>query len=393
MLRRNENPPPPSNPDAATPQKRKRRWPRRVGYLFLATILLLAIARPMMPWAVRWYVNRTLDQSPIYQGRIGDIDLHLWRGAYSIKDVRLLKTTGNVPVPLFAARQVDFAIEWNNLMHRQVVGQFVMEEPQLNFVAAEEESESQSGAGGPWLKIIDDLFPFRINSARVRNGAVHFRTFSGKRPVDVYLSELNASVENLTNIRSEATPLLTTVKATALAMDQAKFEYNMKLDPFSYRPTFQMATRLIGLDVTKINDLALAYGNFDFKHGYFDLVIEVDAKHGLLSGYVKPLFRDLTVFDLSQDIKDKDPIEFFWTALVGGVTELLTNQRRDQFGTLIPFTADTTGTNPDILATLGNVLRNAFVRAYLPKLQGPPDDAFLQFDPPAVSDPVSGGDQ
>jgi hypothetical protein len=390
-----EAPSPDTGQKAEKPKKpkRKHRFRKLLLTLLITFIVALAIARPFMPRAIRWYVNRTLDQSPIYQGKIGDIDLHLWRGAYSIKDVRIVKMTGVVPVPLFSAKQVDFAIEWNNLMNRRIVGQFVVEQPELNFVASDDESTSQSGAGGPWLQIIQDLFPFKINSARVRNGTVHFRTYTGDVPVDVYMSDLNAEVENLTNIRDQATPLITTVHATAMAMDHAPFEYNMKLNPFTYRPTFQMTTRLIGLDVTTINDLALQYGSFDFKSGYFDLVVETEARHGMVSGYVKPLFRDLKIFDLSEDLREDDPLQFFWSALVGGVTELLTNQSRDQFGTLIPFTADTTGTSPDILATLGNVLRNAFVRAYLPKLQNNSDTAYgMSFQPPEITDPVTTGD-
>ena len=80
--------------------------------------------------------------------------------------------------------------------------------------------------------------------------------------MNVYLSDLEASVDNLTNIRNETAPLLTTVNAKALAMDQAKFEFHLKMDPFSYRPTFDMAARLIGLDVTKTNDLVHTYGQF-----------------------------------------------------------------------------------------------------------------------------------
>jgi hypothetical protein len=301
--------------------------------------------------------------------------------------------TGNVPVPLFAAKQVDFSVEWSALLHRKVVGQFVADQPELNFVAAANDAESQSGAGGPWLQIIQDLFPFDLNSARIKDGSIHFRTYQTAEPVDVYLSHLDAYVDNLTNIKNDVTPLLTTIDATAMAMDQAQFEYHMRLNPFSYRPTFHMTTRLLGLDVTKINQLSLAYGNFDFKRGYFDLVIEADAKHGAITGYVKPLFRNLKVFDLRQDVKEDDPLQFFWTALVGGVTELLTNRPRDQFGTLIPFTADATGTSPDILATIGNVLRNAFIRAYLPKLQNGADATYgLQFSAPSLSDPISVGD-
>jgi len=196
-------------------------------------------------------------------------------------------------------------------------------------------------------------------------------------------------------VQNRATPMLTTVQATGLAMDQAKFEFHMKLNPFSYRPSFEMAVRLIGLDVTKINDLARTYGQFEFKRGWFDLVVEVNASEGQLQGYAKPLFRSLKVFDLIDDLKDdQDPLQYFWQALLGVATELLKNQSRDQFGTSIPFTGDLSNPDTDILSTVGNVLRNAFVRAYLPKLQNG-TDAFdgMEFGPPAITDPTSVGDQ
>src|SRR5205823_12300520 len=134
---------------------------------------------------------------------------------------------------------------------------------------------------------------------------------------------------NLTNIRSETNPLLATVQASGLIMDQARLEYKMTLDPFSYRPTFHMALRLLGLDVTKINELALAYGKFDFKRGWFDLVVEADSKEGAMSGYVKPLFRNLKVFSLTQDVKEDNVLQFFWQALVGFATTVFKNQPRD----------------------------------------------------------------
>jgi hypothetical protein len=174
-------------------------------------------------------------------------------------------------------------------------------------------------------------------------------------------------------------------------MDQAKVEYKMTLDPFSYRPTFHMAMRLLGLDVTKINDLALAYARFDFKRGWFDLVVETDSKEGQYTGYVKPLFRNLQVFNLEKDIKTDNPLQFFWTALVGAVASLLKNQPRDQFGTLIPFSGDVeTTTTADILPAIGNILRNAFVRAYLPRLQsGQQVVQNIQFGAPEFNESLS----
>jgi len=373
---------------------RKSRGWRRVGIILLVLAVLGGIGRAMLPWVVRDYVNRTLDRNPLYSGRIGEVQIHLWRGAYSIENVHISKTTGNVPVPFFAAQQVDFAVQWPALLHGKVVGRVVMEKPEINLVDAPGAGEKQTGAGAPWLEMIRDLFPFKINSAVVIDGSVHFRAFQGETPVNVYLSQVQASIDNLSNIHDDTNPLVSTVQARALAMDHAKLDFKMTLDPFSYRPTFHMALRLLGLDVTKINELALTYGKFDFKRGWFDLVVEADAKEGQVTGYAKPLFRDLKVFSLSEDIKEDNVLQFFWQALVGATTTVFKNYSRDQFGTLIPFSGDLSGaTTTDILATLGNIFHNAFVRAYLPRLESGEESVNgLRFEPPEFDEPISAGD-
>jgi hypothetical protein len=381
-------PTPTSKPAA----KKRHHWWRGLGTTLLVLVAILAIARVFAPRLVRHYVNRTLDRNVAYEGRIGDVEIHLLRGAYSIHDVKISQRTGNVPVPLLAAKRVDFSVQWNALLHGKIVGQFLMQEPELNFVASSDKNEAQTGAGGPWLQMIRDLFPFKINSAVIQEGSVHFRAFQSQKPVDVYLSHFNATIDDLGNIRDQTDPLVTKVRATAEAMDQAKLDLKMTLDPFSYRPTFHMAVRLLGLDVTKLNDLALAFGKFDFKRGWFDLVIEADSKEGQMTGYIKPLFRNLKVFSIGQDLSEDSVFQFFLQALMGGVTTVFKNFHRDQFSTLIPFSADATGaTTTDILATVGNILRNAFVRAYLPRLQPSESTATetLNFEAPSFTEELS----
>jgi hypothetical protein len=379
----------------SAPKPRKgliRRLVRVLCWVALILIIGVAIARPFLPNVIRWYVNRTLDQSLLYQGKIGDVDLHLWRGAYSIHKVRLLKTTGNVPVPLFSADHVDLAIEWGALLHRKAVGQIVISSPEVNFVDDPGSGEGESGAGGPWLSIIRGLFPFDINSVRVEDGSIHFRTYQKQVPVDVYIDQLNASVDDLTNIDSSVTPLITTVQASGMAMDQAKFELKMKLNPFSYDPTFHLDMRLLGLDITKTNDLIETYGGFRVKRGLFDLVVDMDSEEGILTGYIKPFFRNMVIFDLLQDVKEDDAPRVFWQALVGATAAIITNYNRDQLATLIPFTGQLNGPKIDFLATVGNVLRNAFIRAYLPRLENDQADQELQFGAPSLTDPISVGD-
>jgi hypothetical protein len=353
----------------------------------LLLVVLLAIGRLMLPRFVQAYVNLTLDRNPLFDGRIGEVDIHLWRGAYSIRDIKLVKTTGNVPVPLFAAARVDLAIEWRQVLNRTIVGTITIDRPELNFVAGEDESDGQStGDGGPWLGIIRDLFPFTINSATIHDGTVRFSAFHTTPPVELHLSKLEATVDDLSNVTGSVAPLIATIHATAVAMDHAQTALDVKFDPFSYKPTFTLALKLIGLDVTTTNTLARAYGQFDFEHGFFDLVTEVDAKEGALDGYVKPLFRRLKVLSLRKDVPEDTVLGVFWEALVGTVSELLENQPRDQFATVIPVRGNVTGPRPDVLTTIGNVLRNAFIRAYLPRLQGlDGEGGAIEFGPGTVS--------
>ncbi len=370
-----------------------RRLVRAAFWLIVVLVLTTVAARPFMPRVILYYVNRTLNQSPLYRGKIGAIDVHLYRGAYTIRNVRILKTTADVPVPLFSAKEVDLHIDWRAILHRKIVGQVEVNEPEINFVDNPNPAQSETGSGGPWLQIIRGLFPFDINSVRVHNGSVHFRTYQRAQPVDVYLSHLETQVDDLTNVDNSITPLLTTVHVTALAMDQAKLELNMKLNPFSYKPTFHLELRLLGLDLTTTNELIETYGGFNVKRGLFDVVMDITSDEGQLTGYVKPLFRNMIVFDLLKDVQtDQNPIQFFWQAIVGGVSGIITNYNRDQLGTLIPFTGELEGPKLDYLATVGNALRNAFIRAYLPRLESQLKDQDLQFGPPSLVDPVSVGD-
>ncbi len=375
----------------------RKRWGWRIfAFILLLLVLAACVGRAILPSVLRDYVNRTLDRNPLYSGKIGPVQVHLWRGAYSIHNVRISKSNGNVPVPLLSAKRIDFTVEWKALLHRRAVGRIVLEQPELNFVDAPVPEDSQTGAGGPWLEMTRDLFPFTINSAIIRHGSVHFRTYQSQKPVDIYLSHLEATIDDLSNIWRETKPLIAKVQATALVMDQAKLSFRMALDPFSYRPTFQLAVRLLGLDVTRLNDFAATYGKFRFKAGWFDLVIQSDSKEGQLVGYVKPLFRDLKAFSLREDVEEDTVLQFFWHALIGATTSILKNPVRHQVGTLIPFTGDASGAKTtDILATLGNLLRNAFVRAYLPMLEHAPEAASegLQFEAPEPLEQFAVGEE
>jgi hypothetical protein len=80
----------------------------------LAAVLLLIAARIALPFVVKSYVNHKLNAAPGYAGKIGDVDMKLWRGGYRIHEVEILRKTGATRSPLFSALEVDLAVEWRH---------------------------------------------------------------------------------------------------------------------------------------------------------------------------------------------------------------------------------------------------------------------------------------
>jgi hypothetical protein len=372
---------------------RARKGRGRLLLVIFAILLVLAVAaRAALPRAIKEHVNRKLDAHPVYSGGVETVRLQLLRGTYSVHNLEIHKRLGAIPVPYFSVKRLAIALEWKALANRRLVGWAHLEQPELNYIADPAAHETPSGIEVPWLEMINNLFPFLINRAVISDGSIHIRALPESAPLDIHLSEIEGTIEDLGNIRNRTEPLISRIEASGLVMGHAPIEFNMSLDPFSYRPTFHLATRILGLDVTSMNDLAMAYGKWDFKHGWLDFVLEMEAREGRFSGYAKPLFRNLEVFSLEEDLEQGNVIQLFWQAIVGATVALLTNPPRDQFGTLIPFSGDFSGsTTANLPATLVNILRNAFVRAYLPALQGQENVVDgIEFKTPVFADELAG---
>jgi hypothetical protein len=130
-------------------------------------------------------------------------------------------------------------------------------------------------------------------------------------------------------------------------------------------PDFNLAVVIENAELTSINDLLRAYGKFDVASGTFSVYTEVRVRNGGVTGYLKPLFKDIKVYSSEQDRK-KPVLKKIYEKIVGGLSHLLENQPRDQVATV----ADLSGTveNPDT-STWQIVVRlvsNAFIRAILP---------------------------
>jgi hypothetical protein len=330
------------------------------------TVLLLVVAvvalHLALPRLVQNYVNQKLDELPEYDGRVGDVDIHLIRGAYSIDDVDIVKTSGQVSVPFFAARKVDFSVQWREVFQRALVGEIHVYGCGLNFVKAETKEESQTSIDQSWLQVVKDLFPFRINKFHIHDGGVWFHDVGTSPKVDVYLTNLVVICTNLYNTQRLATELPADFRARGTTLGGGALQLHVKLDPLADSPTFDLELALESVDLVALNEMLEAYGKFNVKRGTFEVFSEIVGSEGRFDGYVKPFFEDLNVLELKEDAKN--PLKLLWQAIVAGAVKIFKNHPQDQVATKIPVSGTFEKTDVAIWTTVVNVLRNAFIEAF-----------------------------
>src|SRR5207248_888599 len=102
--------------------------------------------RLALPYIVKRYVNHQLNKSPEYRGHVEDIHVALIRGAYTIKNLKIEKSNGKVPVPFISIREMDLSVQWKELFHGSMVGEVETRGAQANFVNGPTKDQQQTGA-------------------------------------------------------------------------------------------------------------------------------------------------------------------------------------------------------------------------------------------------------
>ena len=117
-----------------------------------------------------------------------------------------------------------------------------------------------------------------------------------------------------------------------------------------------------------MNELLRAYGKFDVAAGTFSLVTELHVKDNMVTGYIKPFFKDMQVYDRRQD-KEKGIFRQMYEMLVGGVAKLLENRPRDQVATKADIAGPLKDPETSTWQIIVQLVRNAFFRAILPTFE------------------------
>lgn len=350
-------------PEKTTHPTSKKKKSLRIG---LVIIILLVIARLILPYVILHYANESLSHMNGYYGKVKDIDLAIYRGAYKIKDLYLHKkdSATNFETEFFDSQEIDLAIDWAALFEGKIVGEITVEEPILRFIKDKTEPKQIQKDSSDFKKVLDDFMPLQINRFEIHNGIIKYVDKTSNPKVDLEMNNTHVTAENLTNAKS-LTALPSTVTASA-DIYEGTLTLDMQLDPLAQNPTFDLNSELKNTNLVKLNEFFKAYGKIDVSRGSFGLFTEVAGKEGKFVGYVKPIVKDLKV--LGPEDKEDHLLRKFWEGIVGGVGILFRNQREDQIATKIPIEGSFGKTKVYTWRAIMEILRNAFIEALTPSL-------------------------
>lgn len=334
-------------------------------------LLILVVARMSMPYFVTRYVNRVLSELEGYRGSIYDVDIHLYRGAYTIDSLKVFKIDGSKEVPFVDIPVTDLSVEWRALFQGAIVGEVVFKSPKLNFVGGHKGPEegqtgepagNQAGGGVDWTKPIKDLMPLKINRLEIQHGTINFHNFTTKPKVSIALEDLQAVALNLNNASDQEERLPSTISATATSIGGGHLTVNAGINVLKEIPDMDLDLKFEQISMPALNDFFKAYAKVDVEKGSFNIYSEVTIDSGMVAGYVKPIAVGVKLVDWEKD--KENPINLLWQSFVGLVKDTFKNQKENQLATKVPIEGNLNNVKTETWPTVWNIFRNAFVKAF-----------------------------
>lgn len=181
-------------------------------------------------------------------------------------------------------------------------------------------------------------------------------------PYRLYLSDTSIRARNISSQSAEGPG---NIELTGKFMDSGPAVVKARFRPAKPTPAVDAQIRITDVDMTRMNDLWKAYGKFDVAGGEFSLYSELSIKDGMMSGYVKPLLKDMNVYDPQQD-KKKNVVRRAYEAVVGAVSTVLENRTREEVATRVEVSGRVDSPQVHPVVAAARLFQNAFIKAILP---------------------------
>ena len=177
-----------------------------------------------------------------------------------------------------------------------------------------------------------------------------------------FITDANLRATNISNHQSDGTAK---VECSGRLMGSGDTRLTAVLRPEHQGPDFDFDLASNNTDLTSLNEFLRAYGKFDVASGKVSVFAQVSVKDKYVTGYVKPLFTDIKVYDSKKDAK-KPILHKAYELVIGGAAKILKNRSTNQVATKVNISGPVSTPNVSTWQAIGQFLVNAFINAIVP---------------------------
>jgi hypothetical protein len=178
----------------------------------------------------------------------------------------------------------------------------------------------------------------------------------------VFLANTNLSIENFSNQKSEG---YGRAHLTGRFMGSGQTLVDLVMRAENNGPDLTLNAKIENTDVRAMNDVLRAHAKVDAASGVLSVYSEINVKNGRVPGYVKPLFRDLNIYDKEQD-EDKKLSAKLKEKAADLVAKVFKNRKTEDVATVGKVEGPLQNPKASTWELLVHHVRNAYFQAIVP---------------------------
>ena len=202
----------------------------------------------------------------------------------------------------------------------------------------------------------------RVDQVRLTRCMVGMVNKAARNPYRVFIADADLKLSNISKNYSQG-PAKAELQGKFMGSGASKVTADFRKGHKG--SDVDLDVKIEETQMTAMNDLLRSYANFDVSAGTFSFYSELHIRDDAISGYVKPFFRDMKVYDRRTDSKKKFS-DRMYERLVGGLFKLLKGGPKGEVAAKVNISGTLNKPHTSKWQIIGQMIKNAFFKALLP---------------------------